>query len=90
MHKKLGGYIKNGIVSEVSVGLAETQKDKLQSLSEGVEFTNEEDFREKVETLKESYFSRTAAPVVEDTPVEQPVVGDTMSAYAAAISRWSK
>ena len=64
MHKKLGGYIKNGIVSEVSVGLDETQKDKLQSLSEGVEFTNEEDFREKVETLKESYFSRTAAPVV--------------------------
>jgi hypothetical protein len=89
MHKKLGGYIKNGIVSEVSVGLAETQKDKLQSLSEGVEFVNEQDFREKIETLKESYFSRTAAPVVEDIPVEQPVIGDTMSAYAAAISRWS-
>ena len=89
MHKKLGGFIKNGIVSEVSVGLAETQKDKLSSLSEGVEFVNEEDFREKIETLKESYFSRTAAPVVEDAPVEQPVVGDAMSAYAAAISRWS-
>lgn len=90
MHKKLGGYIKNGIVSEVSVGLAETQKDKLHSLSEGVEFTTEEDFREKIETLKESYFSRAAAPVVEDTPVEQPVAGDAMSAYMQAISRWSK
>lgn len=90
MHKKLGGYIKNGIVSEVSVGLAETQKDKLQSLSEGVEFTTEEDFREKIETLKESYFARAAAPAVEDTPVEQPVVGDAMSAYMSAISRWSK
>lgn len=90
MHKKLGGYIKNGIVSEVSVGLAETQKDKLMSLSEGVEFTNEEDFREKIETLKESYFARAAAPAVEDTPVEQPVAGDAMSAYMQAISRWSK
>jgi hypothetical protein len=90
MHKKLGGYIKNGIVSEVSVGLAETQKDKLQGLSEGVEFVNEEDFREKIETLKESYFARAAAPAVEDTPVEQPVSGDAMSVYAAAISRWSK
>jgi len=89
MHKKLGGYIKNGIVSEVSVGLAETQKDKLQSLSEGVEFTTEDDFREKIETLKESYFARAAAPATEDTPVEQPV-GDTMSAYMQAISRWSK
>ena len=46
MHKKLGGYIKNGIVSEVSVGLAETQKDKLQGLSEGFEFIIESDFRE--------------------------------------------
>lgn len=90
MHKKLGGYIKNGIVSEVSVGLAETQKDKLHNLSEGVEFVNEEDFREKIETLKESYFARAAAPAVEDAPVEQPATGDAMSAYMQAISRWSK
>jgi len=90
MHKKLGGYIKNGIVSEVSVGLAETQKDKLMSLSEGVEFTTEEDFREKVETLRESYFSKTAAPAVEDAPVVEQPVGDAMSVYMQAISRWSK
>jgi ribosomal protein S13 len=91
MHKKLGGYIKNGIVSEVSVGLAETQKDKLMGLSEGVEFVNESDFREKIETLKESYFSRAASPAVEDDiPVEQPVAGDAMSSYMQAISRWSK
>lgn len=89
MHKKLGGYIKNGIVSEVSVGLAETQKDKLQSLSEGVEFTTEDDFRNKIETLKESYFSKTAPAAVEDAPVEQPAVGDAMSVYMQAISRWS-
>jgi ribosomal protein S13 len=89
MHKKLGNYIKNGIVSEVSVGLAETQKDKLQGLSEGVEFINESDFREKIETLKESYFTRAAAPAVEDAPVEQPVSGDAMSLYSQAISRWS-
>ncbi len=90
MHKKLGGYIKNGIVSEVSVGLAETQKDKLQGLSEGVEFKTEEDFRNKIETLKESYFSKSAPQaIVEDAPVEEPIKGDAMSAYAAAISRWS-
>ena len=77
-------------MSEVSVGLAETQKDKLHSLSEGVEFVNEEDFREKIETLKESYFARAAAPAVEDAPVEQPATGDAMSAYMQAISRWSK
>lgn len=90
LHKKLGGYIKHGIVSEVSVGLAETQKDKLQSLSEGVEFSTEEDFREKIETLKESYFARAAAaPAVEDAPVE-PLTEGVMGAYSAALSRWSK
>lgn len=90
MHKKLGGYIKNGIVSEVSVGLAETQKDKLKGLSEGVEFKTEEDFRNKIETLKESYFSKSAPQTItEDAPVEEPIQGDAMSAYAAAISRWS-
>ena len=77
-------------MSEVSVGLAETQKDKLQSLSEGVEFSTEEDFREKIETLKESYFARAAAaPAVEDAPVE-PLTEGVMGAYSAALSRWSK
>ena len=90
LHKKLGSFIKNGIVSEVSIGLAETQKDKLSNLSEGVEFTTEQEFRDKIETLKESYFARAGAPAIEDIPVEQTTVGDSMSAYAAAISRWSK
>ena len=48
------------IVNECAAGLVETQKDKLASLAEGVEFENEEDFRKKVETIKESYFTRKA------------------------------
>jgi hypothetical protein len=90
LHKKLGSYIKHGIVSEVSIGLAETQKDKLQKLSEGVDFSNEQDFREKIETLKESYFARASAtPAAEDSLIE-PLVEGAMGAYTAALSRWSK
>ena len=39
--------------------LAATQKEKLASLAESVEFESETEYREKLETLKESYFSRT-------------------------------
>ena len=46
------------ILDTVSEGLASTtQKEKLASLAESVEFESEEEYREKLETLKESYFS---------------------------------
>lgn len=88
--KKLGTYIKNGIVSEVCEGLAHSQRDKMISLAEGVEFTSEESFREKMETIKESYF-RSDKPVAltEDVQLENTQVNDSMAAYMNAISRWS-
>ena len=46
----------DGILSDVSEGLAVTQKDKLASLAESVEFESESDYREKLVTLRNSYF----------------------------------
>ena len=90
LSKKLGNYIKNGIVNEVCEGLALSQKDKFHSLAEGVEFVSEETFREKIEVLKESYFSSTkAAALTEDVQIENSQISDSMSAYMTAISRWS-
>ena len=51
--KELGGFTKNGIVSEVAEGLSLTQKEKLSSLAEAVEFEDESSYREKVTTLRE-------------------------------------
>ena len=48
-------------LSTVSEGLVDTQKEKLASLAESVEFESEEEYREKLETLKESYFSKSPA-----------------------------
>ncbi len=91
LNKELGSYIKNGIVSEVSEGLAQTQKEKFNSLVESVEFESEESYREKLGTLKESYFPRTPITQSEDLAEEQkedqPLNGP-MSAYSAAIDRW--
>ena len=90
----VAGYVKNGIVSEISEGLASTEKEKLASLSEGVEFEDEESFRSKVETLKESYFSSKPAKADVETVAEdvQPVVDseitESMSRYVDALKRF--
>ncbi len=91
--KQVGGYIKNGIVTEIAEGLSLSQKEKLVSLAEAVEFENEESFKAKVSTLRESYFSTKPekTEVSEDVQVENaPEAGSAMDAYSQAIARWAK
>ncbi len=59
LNRRLAESSAQDVLTQVSSGLAETQKEKLASLAESVEFESEEEYREKLETLKESYFSRT-------------------------------
>lgn len=95
LNKKLGGYIKNGIVSEVSVGLSEAQKEKLASLAEGIAFEDEGKFRDKLSVLKQSYFQKT--PVIAESVEETATTGtemhqditESMSRYVNAIGRWA-
>tara|TARA_Y200000002_G_scaffold59834_1_gene45192 strand:+ start:7774 stop:8811 length:1038 start_codon:yes stop_codon:yes gene_type:complete len=90
---EIGGYIKNGIVNELSDGLSVSQKEKFASLTDAVEFENEESFREKVKTIRESYFNNgkpEATTVTEDVEVDAPSVEGTMGAYVNALSRWAK
>ena len=92
LNKSVGNYIKNGIVTEISEGLSLTQREKLGSLAEAVEFENEEAFREKVSTLRESYFSTKpeVTTVTEDVQVENGPINESMSVYVQALSRWGK
>lgn len=92
---EVASFAKNGIVSEVAEGLASTEKEKLQGLSEGVEFEDEESFRSKIETLRESYFSSkpqaAAETIAEDVqPVVDTEMTDSMSKYVDALRRWTK
>jgi len=92
LNSALGDFIKESIVVEVSQGLADTQKEKLASLSEGVEFTDEETYREKIETIKENYFPKTQ--ITESAEASEPVIEQEvpahMAAYVQAIARYSK
>ena len=90
---RLDESAKTVILNIVSEGLVDTQKDKLASLAEGVEFESEEKFAEKVKTLRESYFpANPATPAVEATdeaPVEGEEVSPAMAQYLNAINRWN-
>jgi len=90
LNSRLNESSKKVILNKISEGLADTQKDKLASLAEGVEFESAEKFAEKVKTLRESYFpnSVTKNEVSDETPVEDQEMSPVMAAYLQAISRW--
>jgi len=94
LQNRLNESAKLNILSTVSEGLADTQKEKLAALAEGLEFVSEEVFTKKVKTIKESYFKESiAAPaeVADETPVEDgSEVSPAMAQYLQALNRWSK
>jgi hypothetical protein len=84
--------VRESVFAEVASDLADTEVEKFKSLAEDVDFTDEDAFRGKLDTLKESYFPK-ATTVAEsvDTPSEDAGESfDTtgaMSAYMSAISK---
>ena len=92
--KSLSEATADGIVSEVSEGLSSTQKEKLASLAEGVGFESEQSYKEKLETLKESYFKtspkRSDTEVLTEEAAAAPVTTNAMSAYIQALSHATK
>ena len=94
LNKRLGESTADGIFREVAEGLAETQKEKLGSLSEGVEFESEKAYREKLVTLRESYFpSETKSSTNKVETLSEgvtaegagSVTSDSMSNYLKAL-----
>ena len=82
---------RDKVISEVSSDLADTEIEKFKGLTEDVDFGNEEDFRSKLDTLKESYFPRTIKETtsdidnVETGPAQDIDITDSMAAYSKAI-----
>ena len=100
LNRRLAESNADGVFAAVSEGLADTQKEKLASLAENVEFESETDYREKLETLKESYFpSKTSAPkstsenLSEEVSTDEVIseeVAPRMQAYLDILSRAAK
>jgi len=97
LNKRLAESVADGIFEQVSDGLADTQKDKLASLAESVEFESEEEYREKLETLKESYFpSRGISPSARTESLSEGVdsapetISGSMATYLKTLSVFGK
>ena len=101
LNRRLAESVADVIFADVAEGLALSQKDKLASLAENVEFDGEENYREKLVTLRESYFpSRSASAQRDDSETlsEETSYGSDltestspmMGAYLQTLSRVAK
>ncbi len=95
LNGRLAESVADGIFDNVSEGLASTQKEKLASLAEGVEFESEDEYREKLETLKGSYFSSTPSTTKTETlsegeSIAPETVTGSMNAYLRTLGNFSK
>jgi hypothetical protein len=96
MKKELDAFKAEKALQEVCEGLADTQQAKLKSLAEGVEFETLDQYREKLETIKESYFPKVRATGAEkeegvaDNIAKTENLSEAMSVYAKALSGMKK
>ena len=92
LSKENGEFKRQDIVDEASKELTDTQKEKFNKLAEEIDYKNEEDFKTKVDTIKESYFGKKeTSSEIDDVAAEsstQPEdLTNAMAAYSAAISK---
>jgi len=97
LNRRLAESAADVIFADVTEGLAQTQKDKLTSLIENVEFDSEDAYREKLVTLRESYFPSNTAQrdtsenlTEENGSTDYQPVGAVMEAYLKTLNRVSK
>ena len=90
LNQRLSEAVSDTIFNDVTEGLALTQKEKLAGLAESVGFEGETDYREKLKTLKESYFPRATGSTREEVLIQENVEEYTpqMNAYLRAISKF--
>ena len=95
LNKRLSESVADGILETVSDGLASTQKEKLASLAESVEFEGETEYREKLETLKESYFpgktsTAKTETLTEGEDVPPALATGSMASYLKTLSAFKQ
>jgi len=96
LNKSLAEATADGILDTVSEGLAATQKEKLASLAESVEFESETQYRDKLETLKESYFTSSASTanrtetLTEGEAAAPDTVSGSMASYLKTLSAFKQ
>ena len=85
---------RQNVVREACLDLSESQQEKMVSLSEGVDFVDQEDFAEKVSELKEAYFPTSDGDTISEETVVEEGTGDFSNeeenVLSADIARYSE
>jgi len=99
LKKELSEYKRDETIREVSDDLADTEKEKLSKLAEGIEYEDKEQFNEKLGVLKENYFPTNEAkaettsdeePVTNSEELNEKVVDPSMTQYVDALARFGQ
>ena len=93
LKKAKGELVKESMIADVADGMTDTETEKFQSLVDDVEFSDEESYKEKLQTIKESYFGSGKVEVqetevlTEEGSEETVEVSDSMATYMKAIKK---
>ena len=92
LKKAKGELVKESMIADVADGMTDTETEKFQSLVDDVEFSDEESYNEKLQTIKESYFGSDEVKAQDETlteeGTEEPVeVSGSMATYMSAIKK---
>ena len=95
LKKQKGELVKESMIADVADGMTDTETEKFQSLVDDVEFSDEESYKEKLQTIKESYFGTGAVEtqdemLTEEGSEETVEVSDQMAQYMSAIKKDNK
>ena len=95
LREELNNYKRDAIIREATVGLADTQADKLAKLVEDIDFVDEETFIEKVVTIRDSYFNKKTSNYQLDEEVDQSELTEqtsspVMQSYLTALRKSAK
>jgi len=99
MSNNIGSLVRDSLIYEVSEDLTHSETEKFKSLCEDIEYTDNESFISKLNTIKENYFGSKynsveeniqSVDTVDETPQSTIVEGTSVSKYVSAISRSSK
>jgi hypothetical protein len=93
LKKQKGELVKESMIADVADGMTDTETEKFQSLVDDVEFSDEESYKEKLQTIKESYFgtgkveSEETEVLTEEGSEDTVEVSDQMAKYMSAIKK---
>lgn len=93
LKRQKGELVKESMIADIADGMTDTETEKFQSLVDDVEFSDEESYKEKLQTIKESYFGSGKVEVQEtETLTEEgsettEEVSDQMAKYMTAIKK---